>query len=77
VERSTIARLLGYPVAWFVVQLAEFAVAIWVARLIAPDSWPPAIAILAVLIGAFTIVNLRVRRRFLAEDRISGDVPKI
>jgi hypothetical protein len=76
VDRSTIARLLGYPVAWFFVQLAEFAVAAWVARLIAPDSWPPAVAILLLLIGAFTIVNLRVRRRFLTEFRRFGDAPE-
>jgi hypothetical protein len=76
VDRRKIAGLLALPVAWFVVQLVEFAVAVWVARLLAPDSWPPAVAILAVLIGGFTIVNLRVRRRFPTEDRLSGDVPK-
>ena len=74
--RSGISRFLAYPVAWFVVQLAEFAVAVWLVRRLAPDTWPVSLAILAVLIGAFTIVNLRLRRRFLAEDRISGDVSK-
>jgi hypothetical protein len=75
-ERSGFSRLLSYPVAWFLVQLAEFAVAVWVVRLIAPDSWAAAVAILAVLITALTIVNIRVRRRFLTEDRISGDLSK-
>jgi hypothetical protein len=75
-ERSVISRLLAYPVAWFVVQLAEFVIAVWVVRRVAPNSWPVSLAILAVLIGAFTIVNLRLRRRFLAEDQISGDVSK-
>jgi membrane protein implicated in regulation of membrane protease activity len=76
VDRSTITRLLGYPVAWFAVQLAEFAVAVWVVRRLAPDSWPAAVAILAVLVAALTIVNVRVRRRFLTEDRLSGDAPQ-
>jgi membrane protein implicated in regulation of membrane protease activity len=76
VDRSRIARLLSYPVVWFGVQLAELAVAVWVVRLLAPDSWPAAVAILAVLVAGLTVVNVRLRRRFLAEDPISRSMSK-
>ena len=74
--RSRIAGLLSYPVVWFGLQLLEFAVVVWVVRWIAPDSWPAAVAILAVLVAGLTVVNVRLRRRFLTEDPISRSVSK-
>ena len=75
-DRSRIARLLSYPVAWFGLQLLELAVVVWVVRRIAPDWWPAAVAILAVLGAGLTVANVRLRRRFLTEDPISPSVSK-
>ncbi len=75
-DRSRIARLLSYPVVWFGLQLVEFAAVVWVVRRIAPDSWPVAVAILAVLVVGLTVVNVRLRRRFLTEDPISRSMSK-
>lgn len=59
---------LANPTVWFVFQFVEFLVVVWVGSRTVPSSWPVVadVAILALLVIALTMVNLRLRRRFPA-----------
>ena len=62
-------RFLENPTGWFIFQFLEFAVVILVLnRILFPRGLSPAagVVVLVVEIGLLFVLNIRLRRRFLA-----------
>jgi hypothetical protein len=68
-EESPVPRvhLLEIPFVWFGLQLAEYAIVWLLITRFLPETMPGSVGwtLLIVLMGGLTILNYRIRRRFI------------